>query len=71
MTALEILKGLKSNPECLLWIDYKRKKAAYHTGEHACVNHVDYETAMLVRPDPSIVMLDAFSSKDGETFAAA
>jgi hypothetical protein len=66
MTALEILKGLKRNRNSLLWISHFRKEAAYHDGDIAC--RVDYESAMLVRPDPSIVIID---KTDGETLAAA
>ena len=66
MTSLEILKSLKRNRNSLLWINSDRKEAAYHDGDIAY--RVDYQSAMLVRPDPSIVIID---KTDGETLAAA
>jgi len=66
MTALEMLNGLKANPNHhILWLNEERREAAYHDGEIA--HRVKYSDAMLVRPDPSIVIID---KTDGETLAA-
>ena len=65
LNALEILKALKSNPNAMLWINSERKKASYHDGEDA--GPVDYQTAMLVRPDPSLFIID---KTDGETLSS-
>ena len=65
MTALEILKELKRNRDSLLWINSERKEAAYHDGTVAY--RVDYEAAMLVRPDPSLFIID---KTDGETLSS-
>ena len=65
MTALELLKSIKRNRNSLLWINSERGEAAYHDGDIAY--RVDYESAMLVRSDPSIVIVD---KTDGETLAA-
>ena len=65
MTTLEMLKSLKRNRNSLLWINSERKEAAYHDGTIAW--RVNYEAAMLVRPDPSIGIID---KTDGETLAA-
>jgi hypothetical protein len=64
--ALEILKALKSNPNAMLWINSERKEAAYNDGEDD-VGPVDYQTAMLVRPDPSLFTID---TTDGETLSS-
>jgi hypothetical protein len=64
--ALEILKALKSNPNAMLWINSERKEAAYHDGDIFC-SPVDYQTAMLVRPDPSLFIID---KTDGETLSS-
>jgi hypothetical protein len=65
MSALEMLKSIKRNRNSLLWINSERKEAAFHDGDIAC--RVDYESAMLVRTDPSIIIID---KTDGETLAA-
>jgi hypothetical protein len=66
MTALEILKGLKRNPNAMLWINSERKKASYNDGEDD-VGPVDYQSALLARSDPSIGIID---KTDGETLSS-
>lgn len=56
MTALEILKGLKRNPDCLLWINHDLEEAAYHNGDTAWL--IDYQDAMLARSDPALSIID-------------
>jgi len=65
MTSLEILKGLKRNPNCLLWINHDRYEAAYHDGNSGFP--VDYQSALLARSDPSIFIID---KTDGETLSS-
>jgi hypothetical protein len=65
-TALGILKELKRNRDSLLWVNHERKEAAFHDGDIA--TRVDYQSALLARSDPSIVIID---KTDGETLAAS
>lgn len=64
MTALEIVKALKSNSEGLLWINDDRKEASFHHGLYAEV--VLYNDAVIAKGDPSFGVVDA---TDGTTYA--
>jgi hypothetical protein len=66
MTALEILKALKSNPNAMLWINSERHEAAYNDGEDD-VGPVDYQSALLARSDPALGIID---KTDGETLSS-
>ncbi|WP_323012930.1 hypothetical protein [Devosia sp.] len=66
MTALEILNAMKSDKNCILWINHERREAAYHDGQYAVP--VAFNNAVLVRSDPAIQIIE---KRDGEILQAA
>jgi len=52
MTSLDMLQTLKRDRNTVLWIAADLRQARFHDGH--CGHVVDYEEAMLVRPDPAI-----------------
>lgn len=68
MTALEIMNAMKSDRNCILWLNHERRDAAFHGGNGQFAVPVTYNNAVLVRSDPSIQIIE---KRDGEILQAA
>lgn len=67
MTSLEILNAMKSNHDCILWINHERRDAAFHPGNGGFAIPVTFNDAVLVRTDTSIQIVE---KRDGEILQA-
>lgn len=67
MNALDIIKALKANRNNVLWINEERKEAAFHSGVTSYAVTVAFNSALVAKGDPSVVIID---KTDGTTYAA-
>lgn len=68
MTALQMLNGLKSSHDHILWLNADRREAAYHGNDGSMCTPVDFNDACLVRSDPAIYVVE---QRDGEVLCGS
>lgn len=68
MNSLDIIKALKADRNnAVLWINEERKESAFHSGVTSYAVTVDFNTALVAKGDPSVVIID---NTDGTTYVA-